>query len=60
MILFGDDFEFSNYANTELDYNMLDDIIKFINENTEYNAMYSTPSAYFSSLTSNAVSFNYF
>ena len=38
MILFGEDFEFSNRANALLDYNMLDDIIAYINEHTPYTA----------------------
>jgi hypothetical protein len=61
MFLYGGDFHYADQDSAEIQFSLMDDIIKYVNESYEnIEAAYSTPSQYFHEVLSDEVNFNYF
>jgi hypothetical protein len=61
MFLFGNDFEFADRDTADIQFSLMDDVIKYINESYEnIEAIYSTPTRYFYEVLNDEVNFNYF
>lgn len=60
MLLFGNDYEYADLQKAEIDFDLMDDIMKYIHENTEIQIRYSTPSEYFDDVLKHQMYFDYY